>query len=774
MNPIPALPELLIRDIPLSALVLAPENVRKTLPDPAARDELEASIRAHGLLENLVVRPEQDDPGTRAKKTGKSKSPARDGTPRYAVIAGGRRLFALQALARDGTLDRDHPVPCRVVRHDNPGELSLAENVVRIAMHPADQVVAFARLAEQGAAVATIAGRFGVSERTVEQPLRLGNAAPELLEAYRNEEMALDTLKAFAMTIDHDRQRAVWAQLGAQGVRPSAWQVKRMLTEEKVSSASAIARYVGVDDYVAGGGQVLYDLFADEYEDGAWFDNPARLNELALKKLTAVTDKLATRWKWALPILEVDWNTLSRYGRIHPRPGKPTAKEETDLKRIRARRNELTEIDDNDWTDQLEAEAGKLEERLEAIHRKIEKRARFRKPDFALGGCIATIGRDGTLQVVQGLVRAEDLPKETESNPADGPTGTPAKDPAGDPERPDAGGQDGPSVTPPAVSVGPASSRPSGPANPEANARKAAGVGIGLAEDLRAIRAGIIKTRLAGDFEAAFDLAVFQAARAVFDRRHGRGALDIAFTPTADRPPVRTNDDEFAAWSPGEAILDDWSSLPLRWMEADDEAARFNALRALSTDKKEQLFAAAVARTVQGQLAFEDGARPELEATVVRLGIDFAKEVRPTADLLWSRLRKDHLLAIASETLGTGWAAARSKFRKADLAKAMEQAFARREDGGIPSGLTAGQHGAALAWALPGFAPVEADRAGTTKPATSDEISAETPEAAPPNRPTANGSGREATEHPDRQESDSVTGQEGEEVEIPGFLQAVH
>ena len=39
-------------------------------------------------------------------------------------------------------------------------ELSLAENVVRVVMHPADQVQAFAALADAGAA------RFGVSERT--------------------------------------------------------------------------------------------------------------------------------------------------------------------------------------------------------------------------------------------------------------------------------------------------------------------------------------------------------------------------------------------------------------------------------------------------------------------------------------------------------------------------------------------------------------------------------------------------------------------------------
>ena len=87
----------------------------------------------------------------------------------------------MKALAEDGTIDADHPVPCLVAADPTiAGELSLAENVVRIAMHPADQVVAFTKLADAGLSVAAIAARFGTSERLVEQRLRLGNVAPEL------------------------------------------------------------------------------------------------------------------------------------------------------------------------------------------------------------------------------------------------------------------------------------------------------------------------------------------------------------------------------------------------------------------------------------------------------------------------------------------------------------------------------------------------------------------------------------------------------------------
>ena len=210
MNPTDSPSGASIRDIPLSRLALAPENVRKTPADESAQAQLSASIRAHGLLENLVARPDGAD---------------EDGNERFAVVAGGRRLAALQALADDGALDADHPVPCRVAPDANGGELSLAENVVRVAMHPADQVVAFTALARDGASVAAIAARFGVSERLVEQRLRLGNAAPELLDAYRDGAIGLETLKAFAVTPDTERQLAAWERVSAQDYGPSVWQV---------------------------------------------------------------------------------------------------------------------------------------------------------------------------------------------------------------------------------------------------------------------------------------------------------------------------------------------------------------------------------------------------------------------------------------------------------------------------------------------------------------------------------------------------------------------
>ena len=668
------MPDPVIRSIPLDRLELSPANVRRTAAGKTAFAELKASIAAHGLLENLVVRPH--DPG-------------QDGAVRYAVIAGGRRLSALADLAGEGAVPADVPVPCRVI--DNgaaDAELSLAENVVRVAMHPADQVQAFGSLAHDGATVADIAARFGVSERTVEQRLRLGNAAPELLDAYRADEIDLETLKSFAVTTDRERQIAVWERVKDQGYRPSGWQIKRMLTEDRVPAASAIAQFVGVDAYEGAGGIVDRDLFADQDEWGIWFADPDLLSKLATDRLQAAADELATRWKWAEARLDIDWSDLARFGRVHPTPGETTDEEKAECERLHIRHDELVNMDEDEWTEELANEGGTIETRLAEIDAAVEARAVFSTEDIAISGCIATIGSEGAMRLVQGLVRPEDIPAQAPSDNG----GTPSHDDGGE------GSDPAPGIQVPAVS-GPAMP----PARPdqEAEARKKAGVGIGLADDLRAIRTTLVKAHLAENFGAAFDLMLFQMGRAVFTPGYHDHALDIAVRETPDRPPLRANDDAFADMSPGEAMLADRSSLPFDWLTMEDEGEAFAALRALSHNDKKRLFAACVARTVKGQLAFEHDARPELEATVARLDIDFSADVRPGGEMFWSRVRKDRILAVARETLGVEWAHTHRKDKKATLATAMETAFAKGD--GVPLGVTKEGRAAALAWAPPGF-----------------------------------------------------------------------
>src|SRR5271170_4945264 len=118
-----------IRTIPLSQLVPSPANVRKT-GTTTGIEELAASIAAHGLLQNLQVR---------SATNGK-----------FEVVAGGRRHAALKLLAKRKTLAKDAPVNCNVLTGEDAAEISLAENEMRQAMHPADQFEAWKALIDAG------------------------------------------------------------------------------------------------------------------------------------------------------------------------------------------------------------------------------------------------------------------------------------------------------------------------------------------------------------------------------------------------------------------------------------------------------------------------------------------------------------------------------------------------------------------------------------------------------------------------------------------------
>jgi ParB family chromosome partitioning protein len=135
--------------IPLNKLAISGDNVRKTAAAAQGIAELAASIKAHGLQQNLVV-----------KKNG------------------GRRFQALQQLAEAGTISGNYPVPCRVDESAIDGkELSLVTNTLREDMHPADEFEAFKALVDAGNSTAEIAARRGCPESHVVKLLKLANCS---------------------------------------------------------------------------------------------------------------------------------------------------------------------------------------------------------------------------------------------------------------------------------------------------------------------------------------------------------------------------------------------------------------------------------------------------------------------------------------------------------------------------------------------------------------------------------------------------------------------
>ena len=233
----------MIKTIPLNKLLASPRNVRRS-SDPQADLELKADIETRGLLQNLVV------------------TSIRKPKDCFAVEAGERRRQALQALAEEGKLPKDHAVCCLVVDAGSSQEASLAENFQRLAMNPADECLAFSGLIEQGADPEMIARRFGLAVRFVEGRLRLASLAPVVFEALGAGEISLEIAKAYAATPDAERQAYVFEQVGRSYMSSHPDSIRRMMTQATVSASDRRARFVGEEAYVAAGGRIERDLFA--------------------------------------------------------------------------------------------------------------------------------------------------------------------------------------------------------------------------------------------------------------------------------------------------------------------------------------------------------------------------------------------------------------------------------------------------------------------------------------------------------------------------------
>ena len=620
-----------IRYIALNQLVLSPTNVRKT-PATAAEDmALEASIRAHGIKQNLIVHPTPiDNKGL------------------YEVDAGGRRLKTLQKLAAEGVIEADYPVPCKIESADDARETSLVENTIRAAMHPADEFVAIAELINGGMTIEDVAKRNGTSERHIKQRLRLGKLAPELLDAFRNGKISLETVTAFTLGADHQAQLTVWNQLKDNSYIQS-YTVKRLLTENAVPLDSDLGMFVGDEAYKAAGGHVTRDLFTRE-EDG-FMDDAALVRRLAIEKLEAKAAELSQEWAWSKAVLDLEYGFMAQYARVRPQPADIPADLAAEIERIETRLGELEQIDGDDFTDELSSEATQLEERRSEIDETIEALATYSDKDRARAGCIVTIGDDGEFCLHQGLIdRASDAGGDTVAEDDD--DGDEPFTPDSDDEDDDRG------------------SRPSTPGAEQA-LRKECGLSQLLVDDLKAHRLQITRAHLAGNFDVAFDLALYALCVDLFDQfRYHHNPLDLRATEAAPRSSL--ND---LSSTPADQLIEAYgAALDLDWLKLPPAEA-FAALSALPTDTKQRLFAWCIASCLKPQLAIEDHADPVIENAGYRLAIPFADYWRPTAANYWGRVKKAHGLATGLAVLGPRWERDHANDKKPVLAAALDNAF---------------------------------------------------------------------------------------------------
>jgi len=208
------------QEIPVSALRANPQQPRRRF----GRDELAelaASVREHGVLQPLLVRP------------------AGAG---YEVVAGERRLLA----AREAGL---RTVPC-VVR-EVPDELlvvlALVENLQREDLNPVEEGASYRELAARGFTHDAIARAVGKSRAAVSNAIRILELPAPILEMLAKGELTAGQARPLVGVTPPSRQLAFARRIARRGL--SARQVE-VLAQRQIRGARPDKRRPKAAPYV--------------------------------------------------------------------------------------------------------------------------------------------------------------------------------------------------------------------------------------------------------------------------------------------------------------------------------------------------------------------------------------------------------------------------------------------------------------------------------------------------------------------------------------------
>lgn len=203
----------------------APDQPRRRFPD-AELEQLAVSIRAHGVIMPLVVRPRRDGG--------------------YTLIAGERRWRAAQ---RAGL----HEVPV-VIQDVDPREAferALVENVQRQDLDPLEEAAAYHRLTtEFGLTQDAVAERVGKDRSTIANALRLLKLPAAVRELVEARKLTMGHARALlALASDHDMETCA-REVIARGlsVRATEALVKKRQAGTPAAKPAAPAKSASVRD----------------------------------------------------------------------------------------------------------------------------------------------------------------------------------------------------------------------------------------------------------------------------------------------------------------------------------------------------------------------------------------------------------------------------------------------------------------------------------------------------------------------------------------------
>lgn len=338
----------------------------------------------------------------------------------YLVSIGeGRRLAQLLRVKRK-QIKKTEPIRCVIDTANDATEISLDENVNRENLHPADEFEKFRELSvDRGWGAEEIAARFGVTAHVVKQRLRLGAVSPRLIQVYRDGELTMDQLQAFAITDDHARQEQVYENLS---YNREPWIIRRDLTACNVAASDRRAVFVGPEAYAEAGGNIIRDLFTEDR--GGFYEDAVLLDRLAFDKLERIAAEVqeAEGWKWVSA--HIDWPHAHGMRRTYPQPIELS---EEDAAAYDAAQEELESLSaewedaDVDLPPDVDTRFAELEAEIERID---GKRHAYEADEIARGGVFVVLNHDGTARIERGFIRPEDEAPEPEQPEAQEHGGT--------------------------------------------------------------------------------------------------------------------------------------------------------------------------------------------------------------------------------------------------------------------------------------------------------------------------------------------------------------
>ncbi len=607
--------------VPLSQLLprRSKRNARTT--SRMSIPELAASIARIGLLQNLVVILTPDG-------------------EQYEVVAGDRRLTALKLLAKKKRIAADFEVPCLLVPDASARTVSLAENLLREQMHPADQFEAFAALVKEGRPIEDIAADFGVSPLVVQRRLKLANVSPRLLADYRGGAVTLEQLMALTITDDHAAQESAF--YGAPEWQRGASALRERLTEREIDATHPLVRFAGLDAYTAAGGGIRRDLFA-EGDAGTYLTDAALLETLVRGKLDALAgDVRAEGWAWVEAVPHMSYAERQAFQNAPRQRREPNAREarriaslQTRLDKIDAELEEAYDAEDEDKTEALEPRREQVAGELQAVEEALQGYA----PDVrAVAGAIVTLDRSGEAVIHRGLLReAEAKALRTLERlrqgfgSAEGEAGN--DDEGEDTEQP-----------------------------------KAASLSDRLAQRLSAHRTAALQIEVARHPQVALAALVHGMVQSVLQDNHYGHDLPLGVSlKVQDRLEGMAPD-----WpeSPGAVALRELQQVAGEALP-QDSAELFVALLAMEQGELVRLLAVCVAATVDVVTPRATAHQPGAELAQA-VGLDMAAWWQPTADGYFQHVPKAAILEAVGE-FAPSHAARLAKLKKADIASEAER-----------------------------------------------------------------------------------------------------